>query len=823
MSRARTGKAILFLAVAILLTHPASRSYALDVSDNAAVIHQAEAEGQMGASITTGENGQFSSRVIEDRQPLIRVPIIDGVATPAPPRFELDHAVPSVEILSRQYPHHGRRADIPSEDKPDRHYIVDGKPASDVQDGTNIDSSYSSSTASSEEEGESKFQLEKHPLDEAEKSARKKELQLQHESRLMAEYPSTVAGYYISIPTPAAPSSTVDGQKYEPAALKVNAVDPLPQQQLALGQTSSQNKGEDAAPVPPQHPKAPSTIFPSPPELKHLDRIPHNEGPKALENEVGLDAGEENEDSIYTLLPLKVAINTKQEVSQGDQHNEVLVKAMTDALLDEYRTSAASGLESYELEKEEVGLKSQEQPQEPQSQLQSQPQEKQEHRLNRLNKNHAVFDENGEIQDRSTQPTFSSHPASRGGGANRHIMAHYHHHHVSPSSLKSPLKESLDENEDPEESPTGSNLDLSSILIENEGDKSTSVLAEEQESGPSPASIPDEIKNPGLIPKVLGAHHCVPQFCVNVTVSDDGQFATFHIERPMEATGWVALGIGYAMTTADLIILWPTTTSPENVLERGAVLSRRTSHAYVEPMVVGHQSANPLGDRLSEASLYPPNEYVLHNPTGSGPSALSSSSSSPSIIFSNPKVFIVQFTRPIKTKNPAHKLTPGDEQDFCWAYSPKPVSPDSVLDPAAHISQHMSVGSFAMDVAANQPGLKDVLLKQKAQDLKDEAADKAKKQQDLEAENAILAAEEEERLSNGEGGSEVGALKHSDSIKSGSFSQTSSASDTKWFWVGSRGYQSLLGNPQDERENNDQTGQENTGCSGGQSVAMSDT
>ncbi|KAF9936097.1 hypothetical protein BGZ67_002667 [Mortierella alpina] len=289
------------------------------------------------------------------------------------------------------------------------------------------------------------------------------------------------------------------------------------------------------------------------------------------------------------------------------------------------------------------------------------------------------------------------------------------------------------------------------------------------DSTPAPLTIPESLRTRGLVPSVLGAHHCTPQFCVNVSVTDDGEFATFHIERDMAHTGWIALGIGYAMTMADLIILWPTHTP-----NRGAVLSRRTSHAYIEPHLAGHGPV--LSDRPSEISLYPPDEYILHNHRPLSvdlhghpliPSSSTHQKKTPATLFpqdpDGSKKFIVQFTRPVKTVNRAYKLTPGIEQDFCWAYSPKPVSPDSVQDPGAHITQHQSVGSFAMDVAANQPGLKDVIQRLKVEDEQEAAAERERRKKEIEESNRKLANEQQQQGIGavgagdkpGEGGSKV--------------------------------------------------------------------
>lgn len=348
---------------------------------------------------------------------------------------------------------------------------------------------------------------------------------------------------------------------------------------------------------------------------------------------------------------------------------------------------------------------------------------------NRLNKNDDHFDHDKTLSDRELEIRK---------GAIR--LGKHHHHHITSKKMselelesESPaynLRQQQEQELLPEDTPK--------ILLETrEGDVPSS---------PPPLVIPDTILNRGLVPSVQGARHCVPQFCVNTTLSPDGRFVTFHIERDLAATGWISLGIGYAMTMADLIILWPNPTAEH---PRGAVLSRRTSHAYVEPQLVGHAHLSHDGikaDSASEADLYPANEYTLHNTVN--PSVADGAAAM--TVFPDAHKFIVQFTRPVKTRNRAFKLTPGQEQDFCWAYSPKPISPDSVADPGAHIAQHFSVGTFAMDVGANQPQLKGVLAQISKEDEAEEAAEKVRKAKELEESNKKLA--KEEAAANGEAG-----------------------------------------------------------------------
>lgn len=350
---------------------------------------------------------------------------------------------------------------------------------------------------------------------------------------------------------------------------------------------------------------------------------------------------------------------------------------------------------------------------------------------NHLNKNSDHFDHDEALSNRELEIRK---------GAIR--LGKYHHHHLT--SKKSPELESPENTlqQQQEEGQVQVHLEnTSKMLVETrEGDVPSSTT-------PAPFVVPDSILH-GLVPSVLGAHYCTPQFCVNTTLSPDGRFATFHIERDIAATGWISLGIGYAMTMADLIILWPNPTADN---PRGAVLSRRTSHAYVEPQLVGHAHPSRDGikvDTASENLLYPENEYTLHNtvpvPKGAAVTAIS--------IFPDPQKFIVQFTRPVRTRNRDFKLTPGQEQDFCWAYSPKPISPDAIADPGAHIAQHFSVGSFAMDVAANQPQLKEVLAQLRVEDAKEEAAEKVRKAKELEESNQRLANKEAAATTSGESG-----------------------------------------------------------------------
>ncbi|KAF9334625.1 hypothetical protein BG006_001808 [Podila minutissima] len=351
---------------------------------------------------------------------------------------------------------------------------------------------------------------------------------------------------------------------------------------------------------------------------------------------------------------------------------------------------------------------------------------------NHLNKNDDHFDHDQTLSDRELEIRK---------GAIR--LGKHHHHHITSkrmSELESEFESpeySLQQQQQQQQQQQELHLEgTPKILLETrEG--------EAQQASPPPLVIPDTILHRGLVPSVQGGHHCTPQFCVNTTLSPDGRFATFHIERNLAATGWISLGIGYAMTMADLIILWPNPTAEH---PRGAVLSRRTSHAYVEPQLVGHALPGRDGikaDSASEANLYPANEYILHNTV---PVVAAAGGAAPAVAVATgvfpDKKFIVQFTRPVKIRNRAFKLTPGQTQDFCWAYSPNPISPDSVGDPGAHIDKHFSVGSFAMDVGANQPQLKEVVAQLRKEDEREEAEEQALKAKELEESNRRLAEEE---------------------------------------------------------------------------------
>jgi hypothetical protein len=216
----------------------------------------------------------------------------------------------------------------------------------------------------------------------------------------------------------------------------------------------------------------------------------------------------------------------------------------------------------------------------------------------------------------------------------------------------------------------------------------TSTTPQALEETNDKTAMPDALRTRGLIPSVIGAYRCTPQFCVNVSLSDDAKFATFHIERLLEETGWISLGIGYAMTMADLLIFWPNLTPENGGGPRGTVLSRKASHAYIEPHLVGSVHGTRSEDGSSEADLYLPVEYVLHNANLGANVATATK-------------FIVQFTRLVRTKNLDDKLTRVKFKTFLLGLLSKIHLTDFVTDPGAHITQHSSVGTFEMDVAAN--------------------------------------------------------------------------------------------------------------------------
>ncbi|KAF9150236.1 hypothetical protein BG015_007953 [Linnemannia schmuckeri] len=422
-------------------------------------------------------------------------------------------------------------------------------------------------------------------------------------------------------------------------------------------------------------------------------------------------------------------------------------------------------------------------------------------KVNKLNKNHDDFDDS---QETSSGDDDDSRPQ---------ILLHYHHHHVSSGSHKQqqqPQQQKQEYSDSSNENVIVANDDgplvfgspvlettpaihqeLSQADNDDDDEANDGGDADELEVEPvarlSPPAFPptavppEELRNRGLVPSVKGAYHCAPQFCVNVSLTDDGQFATFHIERSMDETGWISLGVGYAMTTADLLIMWPNKDPAAGGGPRGATLSRRTSHAYVEPQLVSREEAEIKASGKGE-SLYPENEYILHNPSSSskGGKVAAAMTAATQVFPVEGNRFIVQFTRPVRTQNRAHKLTPGKEQDFCWAYSPNPISADSVADPGAHITQHLSVGSFAMDVGANQPQLKDAILKQQEIDAKEAAIEKERKKWFLEERNRKLEEDERERTKDEK---YKVLVKHKAGGGSGSKTETSDASSESWLRV----------------------------------------
>ncbi|KAF9548406.1 hypothetical protein EC957_006622 [Mortierella hygrophila] len=439
-------------------------------------------------------------------------------------------------------------------------------------------------------------------------------------------------------------------------------------------------------------------------------------------------------------------------------------------------------------------------------------------KVNKLNKNHDDFEGS---QETNSGDDVDSRPQ---------VLMHHHHYHVSGGSRKQ--QQTQQQQQQKQESSDSNNnvivanddgplvfgspaLETTPAIhqvlgqIDNDDDDDEdeddidveTVTHSPPPSFPPTAVPPEELRNRGLVPSVKGGYHCTPQFCVNVSLTDDGQFATFHIERSMDETGWISLGIGYAMTTADLLIMWPNKDPASGGGPRGATLSRRISHAYVEPQLVSREESEIKASGKGE-SLYPENEYILHNPYKShnGGDVATAMIAATQVFPAEGNRFIVQFTRPVRTQNRAHKLTPGKEQDFCWAYSPNPISADSVADPGAHITQHMSVGSFAMDVGANQPQLKDAILKQQEVDAKEAVIEKERKKWALEESNRRLEEDERERTKDEK--HKVSA-KHKAGGGSGSKTETSDALSRSWNWKNTQStshHQPLVNEVEDEGE-----------------------
>ncbi|KAF9971965.1 hypothetical protein BGZ73_004998 [Actinomortierella ambigua] len=283
-----------------------------------------------------------------------------------------------------------------------------------------------------------------------------------------------------------------------------------------------------------------------------------------------------------------------------------------------------------------------------------------------------------------------------------------------------------DEDEDAQEEDVDPADDDDDDLESEDGDHADAAPAAPVKApAPTPAPAPAAGPTPkphGLVPSVIGAHHCTPEFCVNVSVSNDGQFATFHIERDREETGWISLGIGYAMTVSDLLVFWPNPKAGPH----GVTFSRRNTHAYLEPRDTSAMA-------VEDAAVRPVSEYMIHNTHMSSNTPVSAAGANnkdnnKKLPFDASKKFIVQFTRPLKVRHREYDLHPGRSQDFCWAFSPNPILPAEVANPAAHLQQHLTVGSFALDVGAGQPKLKDLFAKMQQ---KDKAEEEERKKQGL--------------------------------------------------------------------------------------------
>lgn len=179
-------------------------------------------------------------------------------------------------------------------------------------------------------------------------------------------------------------------------------------------------------------------------------------------------------------------------------------------------------------------------------------------KVNKLNKNHDDFEGS---QETNSGDDVDSRPQ---------VLMHHHHHHVSGGSRKHQQTQQQQQQQNQEYSDSNSNVivangddplvfgspvlettptihqELSQIDNDDdddEGEDDVDDIDVESVVHPPPPSFPptavplEELRNRGLVPSVKGGYHCTPQFCVNVSLTDDGQFATFHIERSMDETG----------------------------------------------------------------------------------------------------------------------------------------------------------------------------------------------------------------------------------------------------------------------------------------------
>ncbi|KAF9111572.1 hypothetical protein BGX27_004737 [Mortierella sp. AM989] len=783
---------ILLLGVAILLITSQTQLFLHAQSVNDLQLDQGQTLESHGGGSTSESpivhaeislNNLVSSDIDPERHTLISIPIIDGVATPAQqqgeldqttepeperassngPILEMDHKVPSIEVLETMYPNEGRNLFSDREDTVGS--LAVGLAAEDQKNEREMSPDSSSTRGDKDVQSEEK--------EEASILELELEDSIYSESMEALKYIWTAITASDDSPTSSTAETEAEADKdiEDTSAPKDSTVTKITKTEVPVDskKTMDSTDGEEVVPqgvemkekgksINIQEPSTGETI----PEADQgkagmatdlrdeKDQESKNEADqnvKVVETEDGdvivvnkLNKNYEGFDKVGDQMPLMLHVQpSKSDIETGSREDRTGGRVLGH----HHHHQISHGQPSLQQQQYQI--------QQEKQQLQ---QKQQAFMLENLEnsaindpslKDVVIVDENPFIfaaiarqqnhpRIQMTQPTQDDQ-----------ILATSENDHGNIGVERAVQGKGQDENIDNVEIPEDDYLNDDDEDEDDDEDSNKNNAISSPATPPSPVQVapemPESLRNRGLVPSINGAHHCTPQFCVNVSLSDDGKFATFHIERPIAETGWISLGIGYAMTMADLLVFWPNPTSENG---SGAVLSRRTSHAYVEPHLVGRRGHGPLSDNVQEASLYPTNEYVLHN---SNPGAVVAAAS----VSPDDSKFIVQFTRPVRTKNLDYKLTPGEEQDFCWAYSPKPISADSVSDPGAHISQHLSVGSFAMDVGANQPQLKEVLAKQKLEDDKADAAENERKN---------IVAESKNQNSGNDGGGKHASKNH---------------------------------------------------------------
>ncbi|KAF9349517.1 hypothetical protein BGX34_001759 [Mortierella sp. NVP85] len=180
---------------------------------------------------------------------------------------------------------------------------------------------------------------------------------------------------------------------------------------------------------------------------------------------------------------------------------------------------------------------------------------------NKLNKNNENFDKqesNINVEDvispddtvENTPEEASLYGSLAAGGRgdrtrNRIPGYHYHHHSHSEENHMSDEPQQQTQEQNPDQKQQAFMLkshrgkgETPTVLISEElevnSETSTTPQALEETNGKT--AMLDALRTRGLIPFVIGAYHYTPQSCVNVSLSDDAKFATFHIERPLEET-----------------------------------------------------------------------------------------------------------------------------------------------------------------------------------------------------------------------------------------------------------------------------------------------